>query len=117
MYAIRSYYVNRPEQGLYGTAFAGFPDGHNTVFDFCLQVWTRGGDILDAQNRVQLYSPQAVEGMQFYREALRNTRAIHPESPVFDSVQLGMAFANGNVAMMVNWFGFASMSDVRNNFV
>ncbi len=104
-------FFNRPEDDLYGTTFAAYPDGHNTVFDFCLQLWTRGGDLFDENKRIKLNSIQAIEGMTFYRKALQNTNAMHPESRDFDSVKSGMAFANGNLAMMVNWFGFASMCE------
>ncbi|WP_246147156.1 ABC transporter substrate-binding protein [Seonamhaeicola marinus] len=104
-------FFNRPEQNLYGTTFAAYPDGHNTVFDFCLQLWTRGGDLFDANKNIKLNTNAAIEGMSFYRKALQNTKAIHPNSRDFDSVKSGMAFANGNLAMMVNWFGFASMCE------
>ncbi|ARV16541.1 ABC transporter substrate-binding protein [Polaribacter sp. SA4-12] len=104
-------FFNRPEQGLYGTTFAAFPDGHNTVFDFCLQLWTRNGELFDENKKIKLNSDAAIEGMEFYRKALKNTNAIHPDSRNFDSVKSGMAFANGNLAMMVNWFGFASMCE------
>ena len=105
-------FFNRPEIGLYGTTFAAYPDGHNTVFDFCLQLWTRGGELFDADKNIKLNSSPAIEGMEFYRKALLNTNALHPDSREFDSVKSGMAFANGNLAMMVNWFGFASMCEV-----
>ncbi|WP_111706438.1 ABC transporter substrate-binding protein [Lutibacter citreus] len=104
-------FFNRPEQDLYGTTFAAFPDGHNTVFDFCLQLWTRNGELFDENKKIKLNSEAAVEGMEFYRKALKNTNAIHPDSRDFDSVKSGLAFANGNLAMMVNWFGFASMCE------
>lgn len=104
-------FFNRPEDNLYGTTFAAFPDGHNTVFDFCLQLWTRGGDLFDNNKKIKLNSDEAKEGMEFYRKALQNNNAIHPKSREFDSVKSGMAFANGNLAMMVNWFGFASMCE------
>ncbi|MCF7567555.1 sugar ABC transporter substrate-binding protein [Sabulilitoribacter arenilitoris] len=104
-------FFNRPEQNLYGTTFAAYPDGHNTVFDFCLQLWTRGGNLFDPNKNIKLNSEAAIEGMAFYRKALKNTNAIHPNSRDFDSVKSGMAFANGNLAMMVNWFGFASMCE------
>jgi len=104
-------FFNRPDQDLYGTTFAAYPDGHNTVFDFCLQLWTRNGELFDNEKRIKLNSNAAIEGMEFYRKALKNTNAIHPESRNFDSVKSGMAFANGNLAMMVNWFGFASMCE------
>lgn len=104
-------FFNRPSENLYGTTFAAYPDGHNTVFDFCLQLWTRGGDLFDASKKINLNSDAAIEGMEFYRKALKNSNAIHPNSREFDSVQSGLAFANGNLAMMVNWFGFASMCE------
>jgi len=45
-----SHFFHRPERNLYGAVFAGYPDGHNTVFDFCLQLWSRGGK-LTRQNK------------------------------------------------------------------
>ncbi len=30
-----AHFFHRPEENLYGTVFAGLPDRHNTVFDFC----------------------------------------------------------------------------------
>ncbi|MCG8388914.1 MAG: extracellular solute-binding protein [Cytophagales bacterium] len=107
-----AHFFQRPEQNLFGTAFAAYPDGHNTVFDFCLQLWTRGGELIHGDSRVVLNSRQALEGMQYYRQVLQHAGAIHPGSREFDSVKAGMAFAEGQLAMMVNWFGFASMCEV-----
>jgi multiple sugar transport system substrate-binding protein len=101
----------QPENGLYGTAFAAFPDGHNTVYDFCLQLWTRGGELFDSSGRMLLDTPQAIEALDFYRQLLNDAGAVHPASRTFDSVKAGYAFAAGKIAMMVNWFGFASMSE------
>ncbi len=106
-------FFNRPDENLYGTSFAAYPDGHNTVFDFCLQLWTRGGELMDKENRVILNSNTALEGMTFYRQALQNENILHPKSHEFDSVKAGLAFANGELAMMVNWFGFASNCEVN----
>ncbi len=102
----------RPEQNLYGTVFAGLPDGHNTVFDFCLQLWTRGGELTDKNGHVNIDTVAAAEGLIFYRDILRNKQAVHPKTMQYESVQTGMAFARGEAAMMVNWFGFASMCEV-----
>ncbi|HUA64185.1 MAG TPA: extracellular solute-binding protein [Verrucomicrobiae bacterium] len=101
--------LHRPEQNRYGTIFAGFPDGHNTVYDFCLQVWSRGGDLLDPHGRIRLDSDAARQGLQFYRRIVRDPSAVHPRCAEFDSVKSGYAFANGEAAFMVNWFGFAAM--------
>lgn len=104
-------FFTRPNDGLYGTVFAAYPDGHNTVYDFCLQLWTRGGDLFDAAGNLHLNTPQAVEALEYYRTMLNDPSAIHPKSRDFDSVQSGLAFAAGEVAMMINWFGFAGMAE------
>jgi multiple sugar transport system substrate-binding protein len=105
-------FFHRPKQNLYGTVFAGFPDGHNTVFDFCLQLWTRGGELTDDFGNIAINTKAAAEGLTYYRDILRNKQAVHPNAMEYDSVQAGMSFARGEAAMMVNWFGFASMCEV-----
>lgn len=95
----------------WGTVFAAFPDGHNTVYDFCLQLWTRGGELFDRSGRLLLDQPAAHAGLAYYRALLGDAAAVHPRCRDFDSVQSGFAFARGEVAMMVNWFGFAAMSE------
>jgi multiple sugar transport system substrate-binding protein len=104
-------FFNRPQKRLFGTVIAAYPDGHNTVYDFCLQLWTRGGELFDHSGAMRLETPEARYALDFYRKLLRDTSAMHPESRDFDSVKSGFAFAAGEVAMMVNWFGFASMSE------
>jgi multiple sugar transport system substrate-binding protein len=82
------------------------------VFDFCLQLWSRGGELTDAAGKVTIDSPAACQALAYYRQILRDTTALHPGSAHFDSVKAGMAFARGEVALMVNWFGFASYGEV-----
>ena len=67
-------FFTRPETGQWGTIFAGYPDGHNTVYDFCLQLWSRGGDLIDAAGVPTLETPAAVAALDFYRR-LVNDRA------------------------------------------
>ncbi|MFZ0745891.1 MAG: sugar ABC transporter substrate-binding protein [Terracidiphilus sp.] len=95
---------------LYGTVFAAFPDGHNTLYDFALQLWSRGGELLDSTGRPQLTTPQATEAIDFYRRIVRDPELCHPRSPQLDSNQSGDLFLDGEVAMMANWFGFAARS-------
>lgn len=104
-------FFHRPQRHLYGSAFAAYPDGHNMVYDFLLQLWTRGGDLFDAAGRPQFNAPPAVEALSFYRSILRDASAVHPACRQMDSVKSGLSFAAGEVAMMVNWFGFAAMSE------
>ncbi|MGI9254518.1 MAG: extracellular solute-binding protein, partial [Thermomicrobiales bacterium] len=104
-------FFHRPEQGLSGTVFAAFPDGHNTVYDFCLQLWGRGGELADAQGRPTLDTPEAAAALDFYRAAV-NDRTMTPAGlEEIDSVKSGELFASGQVAMMVNWFGFAAVCE------
>lgn len=94
-----------------GTVFAAFPDGHNTVYDFSLQVWSRGGDLVDSTGRPQVHTAQAERALDFYRRVVGDPSVCHPRSPQLDSTQSGDAFLAGEVAMMVNWFGFAARSE------
>lgn len=105
-------FFQRPEKNLYGCVFAGFPDGHNTVFDFALQVWTRNGSLTDKNGFVNINTAEALQALECYRALLQDESAVHPGSHQYESVQAGNAFARGEVAMMVNWFGFASMCEV-----
>lgn len=104
-------FFTRPKSGLYGAAFAALADGHNTVYDFCLQLWTRGGELFDQAGRTLLNTSQAVAALEFYRSVLNDAEAIHPASRRFDSVDAGRAFAAGEVTMMINWFGFACRAE------
>jgi multiple sugar transport system substrate-binding protein len=104
-------FFNRPAQNLYGTIFAAYPDGHNTVYDFSLQLWTRGGELFDSSGRMTLDTPAAIQALEYYRMILNDSSAVHPQAREADSVKAGFAFARGEVAMMVNWFGFAGMSE------
>ena len=106
-----AHFFTRPADNLYGTVFAAYPDGHNTVYDFCLQLWTRGGELLDASGAVTLDTAEAAEALTFYRELLNDSAAIHPRSRQMDSVKSGLALMNGEVALAINWFGFASMCE------
>jgi len=103
--------LHLPAANRAGTVFAAFPDGHNTVYDFCLQLWTRGGELFDSAGRLHLTTPAAESALTFYRALLNDPFAVHPSCREFDSVKAGLAFARGEVAMMINWFGFAALGE------
>ena len=105
-------FFNRPEQNLYGAVFANYPDGHNMVFDFCLQLWTRGGSLLNNKKQIDIHNDAAIKALDFYRKIVNDKNAVHPKSREFGSVEAGLAFAEGQAAMAINWFGFASMAEV-----
>lgn len=108
-------YFNRPDDNLYGSIFACYPDGHNTVFDFCLQLWTRGGSLTDKNGFIRIDTAEAISGLDFYRKIVNDKTAVHPKSAEFESVAAGIAFSQGEAAMMINWFGFAAMCEVDAN--
>lgn len=104
-------FFTRPEEGRYGTLVAAFPDGHNTLFDFALQLWSRGGELHDAAGVPQLAVPEAIAALDFYRGLVRDPGRCYPGGEQLDSVQSGDVFLSGKIAMMVNWFGFAARCD------
>jgi multiple sugar transport system substrate-binding protein len=110
-----AHFFNRPQDNLYGSVFACYPDGHNTVFDFCLQLWTRGGVLADQSGAIDLNTQAAADGLDFYRRMVNDKNAVHPKSREFESVAAGIAFSQGEAAMMINWFGFAGMCEVDGN--
>ena len=103
--------LSAPADGRWGTAFAAYPDGHNTVYDFCLQLWTRGGELFGPDGRLCLDHACAQEALQYYRGIVNDSEATHPRCREFDSVQSGLAFVRGEVAMLTNWFSFAAMGE------
>lgn len=94
--------------GRHGTVFAAFPDGHNTLYDFALQLWSRGGELTDSTGLPFVASQKAHSALEFYRRVVRDQDVCHPSSPQLDSTQSGDLFLAGEVAMMANWFGFAA---------
>ena len=108
-------FLHQPSRQLYGTVFAAFADGHNSVYDFLLQLWTRGGSLFEATGRIHFETQHAIEALDFYRQILSDHDAVHPKCCTLDSVHAGLAFAAGHVAMMINWFGFATMAQTSHD--
>lgn len=103
--------LHAPEQGLYGTVLGLFPDGHNSFYDFCLHCWSRGGEPFGAHARPDLVTAPATAALDFLRALADDTSAVAPQSRALDSVGTGALFAEGRVALMANWFGFAVHAD------
>lgn len=102
--------LHAPQNGIHGTALALYPDGHNGFYDFCIHVWTRGGEPFAADGTPTLATGPAREALDFLRMLARDRSAIAPEPEKLDSVRAGLAFCAGQVAMTVNWFGFAALA-------
>jgi len=106
-----------PRRHLYGAAFAAFPDRHNSIYDFLLQLWTRGGDLTTPSGDLLFSSTEAESALNFYRNILSDDLAVHPECRRLDSVAAGRHFAAGEIAMMINWFGFALLAHTSEDSV
>lgn len=106
-------FFTRPDEGLYGTVLAAFPDAHNILYDFFLHLWTRGGEALDAHGRPAFYGEAGVEALTFLRDLMRAHRVTPPDCAEIDSVKSGERFAAGGIALMVNWMGFAAFADAH----
>jgi multiple sugar transport system substrate-binding protein len=102
--------LHAPERGQYGTVLALFPDGHNSFYDFCIHIWSRGGEPF-ANDRPAFTSPEARAALDFLRALACDEGAIAPSARELDSVKSGLLFAEGKVALMTNWFGFAAYAD------
>jgi multiple sugar transport system substrate-binding protein len=103
--------LHRPGDERYGTVLALFPDGHNSFYDFCIHVWSRGGEPFGEGARPNFISPEAREALDYLRTLAADADAIAPQSRELDSVQSGLLFGEGKVALMANWFGFAAYAD------
>lgn len=103
--------LHRPEREQYGTVLALYPDGHNGFYDFCIHIWSRGGEVFGADGRPDFTSKAAHDALDFIRTLAADAQAIAPGARDLDSVKSGLLFADGKVAMMANWFGFAAYGD------
>jgi multiple sugar transport system substrate-binding protein len=101
-------FFTRPSRDLYGTLFAAYPDGHNTLYDLTLQVWSRGGELYSNDGQPALESAAAIEALDYYRDVVNDESACFPRCAEIDSVHSGEVFLSGRIAFMVNWFGFAA---------
>ena len=103
--------LHAPEAGRYGTVLALYPDGHNSFYDFCVHVWTRGGEPFGAEGEPDLVTDQAIEALDFIRSLAADKAAMAPNPRDLDSVKSGLLFCEGKIAVMTNWFGFAALGD------
>jgi multiple sugar transport system substrate-binding protein len=103
-------WFTRHDQRQYGAIIAGYPDEHNTVYDFLTQLWSRGGELSDSSGKLRLNTPQALSAARFLHDLWHVDRVVDPAAAEWDSVASGVHFAAGEAALMVNWSGFAAMS-------
>jgi|SRR5215469_425705 len=103
-------WFTRPDDGLYGTVLAGYPDEHNNVYDFLTHLWSRGGDLITPEGRSGLAGAAARSAVDYLHKLWHVDAVVDPAAASWDSVASGIHFANGEAAMMLNWCGFAALS-------
>lgn len=104
-------FFTHPERGEWGCCFAGYPDGHSNVYDFLLHLWGRQGTLIDDQNQPCFHHPPGIEALTFLRDLVHNHKVAHPESPNLNSIQSGDLYAQGKIALMWNWSGYALVTE------
>jgi multiple sugar transport system substrate-binding protein len=104
-------HFTRPADDLYGCVLAALPDGHNSVYDFLIQLWSRGGQVLDGR-RAAFAGPEGVASLSFLRDLMLTHRVTQPDPRAYESVRSGDYYAAGHAAMMWNWCGFAVVADL-----
>jgi multiple sugar transport system substrate-binding protein len=105
-------FFTRPEQDHWGTVVAAYNDGHNDVYDFLIQLWSRGGSLIDDQNRPVFNSEIGVEALEFCRDLIHKHKIASPDCLKLGSVEAGDYYASGKAAMMINWCGFAAVCEM-----
>jgi len=104
-------FFTRPEKGLWGCCLAGFPDAHNNIYDFMLHLWSRGGQLMDADFQPQFHKEAGHLALHFLVDLVHNHKVVDPACLDLDSVASGLYYASGKAAMMWNWSGFAAVAE------
>jgi multiple sugar transport system substrate-binding protein len=105
-------FFTRPNDGMYGTVVAGLNDGHNTVYDFMIHLWSRGGQLFDEQLQPTFHGPIGHAALQFYVDLVTKLGVTPPRTLEYDSVAAGVAYAAGEGATMLNWSGFMAVAQL-----
>ncbi len=110
-----AHHFTRPNEGRFGAVVGAFPDGHNLVYDFLLQLWSRGGEVIQ-QGRASFHSDAGRKALDYYCD-LFDEGLVNPTCRGLDSVRAGAAFAAGEGAIMWNWIGFALTAEAFSSAV
>lgn len=105
-------FFTRPAKGLYGTALAARPDGHDNVHGFLIQLWSRGGRLLDEDMNPVFNGSEGTEGLQFYVDLIKKYKVAPKESVTFDSTNVGEFYSQGRVFMAVDWTNVGSLAEL-----
>jgi multiple sugar transport system substrate-binding protein len=104
-------HFTRPDEHLFGTCLAARPDGHDNVHGFLVQLFSRGGRLLNSDMQPVFDSREGVEGLQFYSDLISRFKVSHPDSLNVDSTGAGEAYSRGEVFMAVDWTNVGSLAE------
>ncbi|MEQ7127733.1 extracellular solute-binding protein [Actinopolymorpha sp. B11F2] len=108
-------FFTRPDDELSGCVLAALPDGHNSVYDFLIQLWSRGGQLLDGRRAA--FAGKGHQALQFLHELVCVHQVTQPDPRGYESVRSGDYYASGRGAMMWNWSGFAVVADMPDSAI
>jgi multiple sugar transport system substrate-binding protein len=109
-------HFTRPTDDLYGCVLGAKPDGHNNVYDFLIQLWSRGGEVLDGR-RAAFADAAGREALSYLRDLAVVHRVTQPDPRAYESVGSGEYYATGRAAMMWNWFGYAVLAELPSSAI
>lgn len=101
-------FFTRPNDGLWGCCLAGAPDGHSNVYDFLLQLWNRGGELIE-NGKAAFDGQPGWDSLQFLSDLLYRHKVASPDCLQLNSVQSGDYYS---AAMMWNWCAFATTAEL-----
>jgi len=101
-------FFNRPSDGMSGVVFVASQDGYNTICDFWIYVWSRGGGLFDGNERIRLDQPLVEETLDFYRRTVNDSTVMNVKTRTLDALESRTVLAKGEAAMMWNWFSCAA---------
>ena len=78
-------FFNRPEDPLSGVVFLASQDGYNTVCDFYLHFWSRGGTLFDVNENVNLDQSLVEETLNFYRNIISDSTVMNVNTRLYDA--------------------------------
>ncbi|MEM4311574.1 MAG: sugar ABC transporter substrate-binding protein [Nitrososphaerales archaeon] len=106
-------FFTKREEGFYGAVVGAKPDGHNNIYDFMINLWTRGGSFFDDKMKPIFNSKEGVEALQFYSDLIRKYRVVPEESVKFSAIDAGeFYYKEGKASMTWNWTHVAAMAEI-----
>jgi multiple sugar transport system substrate-binding protein len=106
-------FFTRPDENIYGTVVAAYPDGHMNVYDFLLHLYSRGGRLLDENLNPIFNSPEGVNALQFYVDLIWKYGVAPKESLQLNCHKAGQYYLDGKAAIVWQWAGFACMAEMQ----